>query len=122
MDRFTEGHRPPDWSLAWVPDGKLEYYLGRVDQPKSASRGKTFVQLLGFVDSEDLRESLLLHARTQRIFTHEVRPYGIIYNAIGQMRGPNGFQFDRMITGWLLGTGSAAPRNVSAFPDSKRTR
>ena len=122
MDRSTAGHRAPDWSSAWVPDGKLEYYLGRVDHPKSADRAAVFVGILGFNDPEVLRSALIAHSRTHVVTFHKVTEHGVTYNAIGLLRGPSGKHFDRMVTGWIVPLGDHAPRNVSAFPDRKRTR
>ncbi len=122
MNRFHAQRRPPDWSAAWVPDGKLEYYIGRLGHPKSADRALVFVAMLGFSEPGALRHALLAHARTQPVTIHRVTGHGVTYNAIGPLRGPSGVQVDRMISGWIVNPGSDAPRNVSAFPDRKRTR
>ena len=122
MDRFTEGQRAPDWSSAWVPDGKLQYYLGRVDHRKSADRAAVFAGILGFLEPETLRAALLAHVRTHDVNVHKITEHGVTYNAVGVLRGPSGVHFDRMVTGWIVPPGADVPRNVSAFPDRKRTR
>ena len=116
----TTLRRLPGWRHAFVEDDKLGYYLGVGVSGATSARAAMFRDLLGFTRADDLRQAILMHARTWPAVLFAERPHGPIYNVIGPMVGPNGQRMERMITAWIIEHGTSAPRNITAFPDRRR--
>lgn len=107
----------PHSESAVVPEEKLTGYLLNLAHPVGGPKARWFV-LRGFDAklSTNLEYQLLGIVRASDDFVEEMTLYGAKYIVRGTLECPDGSR-PRIVTVWIVETGSLAPRFVTAYPD-----
>jgi hypothetical protein len=121
MRRDESAMPAPEWSSAFVPSSKADFYLGQLDDPKSRGRAAAFVDYLGFEHPQQVVDALVRHAQTNHPILQRVTAWGAVYRVVGPLQGPSGRRFDRMLTVWMVHRGRTTPFNITALPTRKPT-
>ena len=108
--------RLPNADRAVVADAKVRDYLLSPSHPVGRFKSSFFV-VLGFTVAnwEDLREVLLLLARSTEASPGQTSPYGQKYDIHGTITGPSGRQAS-VVTVWMVPEGRDFAHFVTAFP------
>ncbi len=101
---------------AWVPSAKLEEYLLDPDHPTGGAKARFFARL-GFTreNAKDLERELLSLARRETVVEESTSLHGTKYVLDGYLEGRRGVR-GMIRTVWILETGMAGPRLVTAYP------
>jgi hypothetical protein len=110
----------PDADRATVSDEKLRKYLLNLEHPIGGAKARWFATL-GFTleNLDEFRASLLGIAHADDEFVSTASPYGVKYEAQGEMGRP-GFRQATVVTIWIV-AGNDPPRLVTAYPAGELT-
>jgi hypothetical protein len=108
--------RLPGVESAVVPVGKLTGYLLSLEHPVGRSKAALF-RSLGYdeTNTELLAAGLTAIAADNEVVETEPTPFGTKYAVEGALVTPSGVT-TTLRTVWIVRTGEAAPRFVTAYP------
>jgi hypothetical protein len=101
---------------AFIEPRKISAYLLNLKHPDGGSKAAFFIRF-GFdpSQSETMRLALLAHARTHEVTRLQKDALGTSYVIEGPLQTPDG-RNPNVRTVWLIETGEAAPRLLTAIP------
>jgi hypothetical protein len=113
---IAEAHR------AGVPHGKITRYLLDESHPVGGSKARWLIHAGYRPDCpEQLVADLIAIVRSSDVWTARETRYGVRYEVTGMVRSPTGR--DPLIrTIWIVESGQADPRFVTAYPLKRRSR
>lgn len=113
--------RLPNAEGAYTDEAKVAGYLLDPEHPRNEGKAEFFFRH-GFAREawEVLEEALLHHAREGRLTETQDGPHGAKYVVEGPIASPDG-RGPRVRSIWIVesGTGSLAPRLVTAYPERR---
>jgi hypothetical protein len=106
----------PNIELAIIERQKVTDYLLASSHPAGRAKAAFFARL-GFTTGAwmQLRNALLLHARSAPVVFMLDTPFGRKYVLEGPLASPDG-RHSRLRAVWFVATGQTAPRLVTAYP------
>ncbi|MDP9457881.1 MAG: hypothetical protein M3Q49_02195 [Actinomycetota bacterium] len=116
--------RLPNAEEAYTDEAKVAGYLLDPEHPRNEGKAEFFFRH-GFSREawEVLMQALLRHAREGELAETQDGPYGAKHVVEGALASPDG-RDPRMRSVWIVdfGTGSLAPRLVTAYPQRRGGR
>ena len=108
--------RLPNPDAAHVDRNKLTRYLLSETHPIGRWKAR-FFRGVGFDDAhaDVLRQELIAIAKTGEVVDTTRSPHGVKYIVEGVLKAPSGAEV-RLRTVWIVHTGEARPRFVTAYP------
>lgn len=111
----------PNIERATISFGKIAYLMNPV-HPDNRGKAGTFFDL-GFRPANpwQLADVLRSHGRDHDYAERKVTPFGIRYDVVAPLTGPNGTT-KTIRSGWVMKDGTDAPQFQTAFEPKPRTR
>ena len=118
--RWLHGRGVAEFTLTHVDPIKVRDYLLSMEHPVGRGKARFFLAL-GFNRNEwsILQQALLSVATEAKATALPASPYGQKYEAHATLQGPRG-QAAEVVTIWIILTGEAFPRLVTAYPGDVR--
>ena len=106
----------PNLHLATIERRKVTGYLLAANHPAGRAKAAFFARF-GFTTGawQELRDALLLHARSAPVVSVSDTPFGRKYILEGPLMSPDGRK-PRVRAVWFLAAGETAPRLATAYP------
>jgi hypothetical protein len=106
----------PACDRATIDPAKIQNYLLSPTHPVGRLKARFFGRF-GFdaSDPDEFIRALLSHVRDNPVATTETSPFGTKYRVEGPLPSPDG-RNPYVGTVWMIATGEALPRFVTAFP------
>jgi hypothetical protein len=110
----------PGADSAIVPAEKLTHYLLDLSHPVGGPKAR-WLSALGYNPNQpdQLANDLLNLVQTSDQFVAEPTSFGVKYQVKGSLTSPAG-QVGKVISVWIIETGSLQPRLVTVVPDKER--